>query len=191
MFDIGTMEVKAGDDYLFTATNLQLADRGIYLLLGPNGSGKTSFIRTLSKKIISGRHLVQRHAIGHIAAMSSYDRSIPLKGKNFFRLYNQTPEWPYDFKSHFEYLKEKPISEMSHGEFQSLVLVSQLCSNKKIYLFDEPFSHLNPAWTRIFIPQIEHLSQESVFLIVSHHLEEFRTSKIKRLLLENNSLREI
>lgn len=187
LLKVGTVKVEAGDEMLFVAENLQFSDKGLYLLLGPNGSGKTTFIKKLSKILID-HNLVTRSEVGHISAMSAYDRSIPIRGKHFFDLYVPDKKWPPEFELTFGHLKEKSIREMSSGEFQSLLLVAHLCSHKKIHLFDEPFSHLNPVWAKVFTDEIHKRSSSCVFLVICHHIEDFAGLNPKRLTISNKRL---
>ncbi len=185
--EIGKVVVKAGEESLFVAENFQFAGAGVYLLLGPNGSGKTTFVKKLSEILIE-RNILARSELGHISAMSAYDRSIPIQGKHFFDLYAPEKKWPHEFESAFGHLKTKSIREMSSGEFQSLLLIAQLCSLKKVYLFDEPFSHLNPVWTKVFVDEIKRQSTSSIFLVICHHVEDFAGLNPKRFMISNKRL---
>ena len=187
MIQIGTVRVKGGEELLFTAQDFSLEDSGVYLLLGPNGCGKTSFLKQLSRLMIE-RKIMARDAIGHISAMSTYDRSIPLNGERFYKLYEGACNWPEKFEKNFGHLRMKSIREMSSGEFQSLCLISQLCAKKKIYLFDEPFSHLNPIWAEVFVEHIEKASIDAAFFIICHHVDDFKNVNLKRLSVSNGQL---
>ncbi|NJM09847.1 MAG: AAA family ATPase [Bdellovibrionaceae bacterium] len=111
-------------------------------------------------------------------------------GEKFFDLYGGRTPWPESFEKTFGHLKTKSIREMSSGEFQSLLLISHLCSDKKVYLFDEPFSHLNPVWIKVFTDYIAKASAEAVFIIICHHIEDFEGVQLKRLTVLNGSLEQ-
>ncbi len=187
MLEVGTVHIEVGNENLFTAENFQLPKAGVLLLLGPNGSGKTTFFKMLGRLLIE-RHLFSRSEVGHISAMSAYDRSIPIQGKNFVDLYSTHSKWPAEFETSFGHLKTKSIRDMSSGEFQALLLISQLSSKKKFYLFDEPFSHLNPAWTQVFVEHIEREAAQATFLIICHHIENFKTINVQRLMIHDRLL---
>lgn len=190
MLHIGTIVVKGGDDLLFTAHDLSLEESGIYLQLGPNGCGKTSFFKLLGHLLVE-RRVLSRTDIGYMSALSAYDRSIPLLGKSFFDLYAEGAIWPSVFENSFGHLKNKSIREMSSGEFQALLLVSHLCAKKRVYLFDEPFSHLNPVWIKVFVDQIAIAARNSVFLIICHHIEDFGGTRLQRMVISNGRLEQI
>ncbi len=49
MLNIGTIVVQGSNEKLFVAQDFSLDEAGGFLVLGPNGSGKASFLRELSR----------------------------------------------------------------------------------------------------------------------------------------------
>lgn len=168
----GTLHIAVGKHHLFTAEDFRLAFPGLSILSGPNGCGKTTFLRQCARLCVR-RQFASRQQIGYISPLSAYDRSIPLTGQTFVQLYAGKSAWAPGLHSHFAHLKPKSIRDMSSGEFQALLLVAHLSSPKDLLFFDEPFSHLNPAWTRIFVASLDERARASTILVICHHLEEF------------------
>ncbi|MDQ3396077.1 MAG: ABC transporter ATP-binding protein, partial [Bacteroidota bacterium] len=151
--------------------NLQLDLRGgqMTCLLGPNGVGKSTLIRTLSavQKPLSGAvHIKEKNILDYkpdeLARMISLvlTEKIPGGNLNVFELVS-LGRYPYTGWSgnldkedkekvihsikvtSIEHLKEKRIQELSDGELQKAMIARAIAQDGQIMFLDEPTAHLD------------------------------------------------
>lgn len=162
--------------------NLDLPKNKIIGLLGPNGAGKTTLIKILANLLqqYDGEILIENHKLGiESKKIISYlpDNSY-LNEKweakrilDFFR----------DFFEDFQYSKslmllekfhiplQKPFKSLSKGTKEKLQLITTLCRNAKLYLFDEPIAGVDPlAREEIFDLIIQNRNPQSSVIISTH-----------------------
>lgn len=162
--------------------NLDLPKNKIIGLLGPNGAGKTTLIKILANLLqqYDGKILIENHKLGiESKKIISYlpDNSY-LNEKweakrilDFFR----------DFFEDFQYSKslmllekfhiplQKPFKSLSKGTKEKLQLITTLCRNAKLYLFDEPIAGVDPlAREEIFDLIIQNRNPQSSVIISTH-----------------------
>ncbi|MBP56198.1 MAG: heme ABC exporter ATP-binding protein CcmA [Rhodobiaceae bacterium] len=153
--------------------NFSLKNGEILKISGENGSGKTTLLRTISglSSFESGEILINK-------------KEIFLLGHNAGIKQNLTVEEDLEFWSNFYQnkhddiilkklnLKSKMHSQcryLSQGQKQKLALTRLFCSNKSIWLLDEPFSFLDEESSIFLLNKIEkHRQNDGIAIIVSH-----------------------
>lgn len=171
-------------------------DRGhSYVLLGTNGSGKTTFLRILNGllKPVSGSILLNNIDL-HSFKRSSIAQLISFVPQNYtahfpFTVYEAVLMGRYPYKAHFsDYsledhnitisilektqlidLASKKITEISGGEKQRVALARSFCQRTPILLLDEPFSNLDIHFSLFFIQQLKNLVQNGSLIITAVH----------------------
>lgn len=177
--------------------NLHLTfERGYsYVLLGTNGSGKTTFLRILNGLLrpISGSILLNNINL-HSFKRSSIAQLVSFVPQNYtvhfpFTVYEAVLMGRYPYKSNFsDYsledhritvsilektglidLASKKITEISGGEKQRIALARSFCQQTPILLLDEPFSNLDIHYSLFFIQLLKNLAREGSLIITSVH----------------------
>ncbi len=184
-----------GKDFL-KIEDLSIKENGIYSIIGENGSGKTTFLKLLSKLLegyegkidLLGKDL-KRIKEKEIANIISY---IPQK----IYLHYDFPV--YDFikygryskmdlfgnltfkdlkdinflleKLEIEHLKKRNCFSLSGGEMQLVQLARSIFQGGKILIMDEPFSNIDFRHRKKIIEIIQELKGEKIVLISSHDL---------------------
>jgi iron complex transport system ATP-binding protein len=149
--------------------NLRAKPGEIVGLIGPNGCGKSTMIRALSRIIspFSGRILIDgqdinrlsRHQMAHLigvvpqmpllpSAFTAFE--IVLMGRNphlGFLQYEGPKEiaitWQAMERTGTQSLAERRVSELSGGEIQGLLIARVLAQETKAILLDEPTANLD------------------------------------------------
>jgi len=152
-------------------------------LMGPNGSGKTTFLKTVAGllKPTSGEILVDNQKIGvRTKSIVSFlpDRNILPKWMNtedaisyysdFFDDFEKAKA--YDMIEFVNLNKNRKISEMSKGMIEKLNLTLAFSRRAKLYLLDEPLGGVDPVARQRIVETIVKTYSEDSSIIVSTHL---------------------
>lgn len=163
--------------------NISIGTGKIIGLLGPNGSGKTTFIKTIMRII--------RHQSGEIYVCGkpvsfttrSYVSFMPDREFLYDTMTIQDSINYYkDMFSDFDYQKSTylcgklglnvsdSISSLSKGNKEKVVLMLTLARNVPIYLLDEPLGSLDPVIKHEMLSVIREMSNANNVIVVSTHL---------------------
>ncbi|QQG44939.1 MAG: metal ABC transporter ATP-binding protein [Candidatus Sungiibacteriota bacterium] len=154
-------------------------------IIGPNGAGKTVLFRALLglvpyKGEIRWQNNIQ---IGYVPQKFFIDRSTPLTVREFFLL-KCSNFWfpPKNFKKHLgheltlvglpEVILKKPISELSGGQVQRVLISWAMLNHPDVLLFDEPTSGIDVGAEETIYNLIHRLQDErgTTVLLISHDL---------------------
>ncbi|HHU55143.1 MAG TPA: ABC transporter ATP-binding protein [Acholeplasmataceae bacterium] len=163
--------------------NLEIKRGTVVGLLGPNGCGKTTFIKILANLLTQyeGEILIDGHKPGiETKKIISY-----LPDRNYLpNNWNVLDAATYfkDFYDDFDYYKaidmakrlEIPLNikfkAMSKGTKEKLQLILVLSRNAKLYLFDEPIAGVDPAARELIFKLILHNYNQEATIIITTHL---------------------
>ena len=176
------------DKTILSGLNLSI-EKGDYLcIVGDNGSGKTTFMKTLlglltpvSGKIITcdGLESVQ---IGYLPQQTQIQRDFPAsvyeivlsgclnKARGLFYS-KDLRQRAYDNmrKVAIGELAKKSYRQLSGGQQQRVLLARTLCAADKMLLLDEPASGLDPAAAQEMYSVISSLNKDSMTIIMITH----------------------
>jgi iron complex transport system ATP-binding protein len=188
-----------GYSFPILEANLTLQKGNVYALVGKNGSGKTTFLQTLSGNIplLSGEIEIEGKNL----------KVLSLKEKSVRIAFIETRFPQINFMSAFEFvslgrfpytgalgnlnsndiekieqsfallnidkLKNKFISEISDGEKQLLQVAKAIVQETDVILLDEPMAFLDYSNKRILIEKLVQISSElnKCVLLSSHDIE--------------------
>jgi ABC-2 type transport system ATP-binding protein len=190
--------------------SLELLKGEILALLGPNGCGKTTFIKILATLLIKDRGRVEimgydldkhvnkiRHLFGYVgqdSERSAYARLTVRENLHFFGslhgLSDKTLDAQIDKLMYFFDFEEninKNFGHLSGGQKQTMVIMRALLYNPPIVYLDEPTKGLDPLVAkkiRAYLKRYVKEEQKSL-LLTSHILPEVDELADRVALMDN------
>ena len=181
------------------------AEKGeIITLIGPNGSGKTTILRTIARQLaplfgtifIEGRNMkaLSGREIAREMAVVLTERIRP----DLMTCYEFVSAGRYPYTGRFGLLTDRDreeveralklvnayeisdryVSEISDGQKQRVMLARAVCREPKILLFDEPTSFLDIHYKLTFLYMIDRLRKEKEIAVVMSLHETELAAKI-------------
>ena len=192
VIDVRGMTKRFGK--LTAVDHVDLTVRGgeIYGFLGPNGSGKTTFLRMLcgllraddgSGRVLGHDVITESEAIkrevGYMTQRFSFWEDLTIKENLDFvaRMYDVKNRRQTVRESLKELTlaerKDQLAGELSGGWKQRLALAACLIHRPKLLLLDEPTAGVDPKARRDFWEDIHQLAAQGLtFLITTHYMDE-------------------
>jgi len=179
---------------VLTGVDLEVNPGEIAVLLGPNGSGKSTLLKTIVGEIqpLSGelsicgkaaRDLSARDRAKSAAFVPSEERTeFPFLAREIVAM-GRIPhaEGLYDSeedrritqealtKTECEEFADRPITNLSAGEKQRVLIARALAQQSPIMLLDEPTSHLDPGHQVSFVVLMRQLAQSGLAMLIALH----------------------
>jgi ABC-2 type transport system ATP-binding protein len=192
VIDVAGVTKRFGAKTVVNAVDLQVRRGEIYGFLGPNGSGKTTFIRMLCGLLTpdAGRGTclgfdvlhqqadIKRH-VGYMTQRFSYYEDLSIRENLDFiaRVYD-VPSRKAAVQRSLERLglanrSHQLAGQLSGGWKQRLALAACLIHEPQLLLLDEPTAGVDPKARRDFWEEIHRLAGEGLtVLITTHYMDE-------------------
>jgi len=190
--DVYGMTKRFGNRTVVKQIDLQVRTGEIYGFLGPNGSGKTTFIRMLcgllradggrgtclGYDVITETDAIKRQ-VGYMAQRFSFYEDLSIAENLDFvaRMYS-VKNRPEAVRDSLERLglarrRDQLAGELSGGWKQRLALAACMIHQPRLLLLDEPTAGVDPKARRDFWEQIHQLAGQGLtFLITTHYMDE-------------------
>ncbi|MEN6335745.1 MAG: ABC transporter ATP-binding protein [Phycisphaerales bacterium] len=190
--DVRGMTKRFGERTAVDHVNLQVRQGEICGFLGPNGSGKTTFIRMLCGLLQAdegsgtclGRDVIQeseaiKRQVGYMTQKFSFWEDLSIRENLDFvaRMYF-VPNRRQAVRESLERLglaqrKDQLAGQLSGGWKQRLALAACMIHRPRLLLLDEPTAGVDPRARREFWEEIHELAGQGLtFLIATHYMDE-------------------
>src|SRR5471032_3497458 len=192
VIDVTGVTKRFGPKTVVNDIALQVKRGEIYGFLGPNGSGKTTFIRMLcglltpdagrgtclGYDLLNGQAEIKRH-VGYMTQRFSYYEDLSIRENLDFiaRLY-AVPDRAAAVQHSLEQLgladrSRQLAGQLSGGWKQRLALAASLIHSPQLLLLDEPTAGVDPKARRDFWDEIHALAANGITVLVStHYMDE-------------------
>jgi zinc transport system ATP-binding protein len=188
--------------------NLEIYDNDFIGVIGPNGGGKTTLLKTIlgllkptSGKIIFRKDIDKRKKpIGYLPQVRHIDRKFPITVFDVVRsgslMEGQEKIKPSDLKNKVDILlgemgisniRNKAIGELSGGQMQRVFLCRALLSNPRILILDEPDTFVDNRFEGELYERLRRLNEEMAIVLVSHDMGTI-SSYVKTIACVNGHL---
>jgi ABC-type Mn2+/Zn2+ transport system ATPase subunit len=190
------VKVRLGGNEILRGVNLDVPAGELVALIGPNGSGKTTFLRAvlglqrLSAGEIqlfgSGDRQAALQRVGYVPQRMNLERSFILSVREFLALrLRATRHWFFHSKKRTDEqieasleemgirpLLERPLAALSGGQLQRVLIAFSLLTNPDLLLLDEPTAGVDVQGEESFYDLIAGVQRRHRIsaVLVSHDL---------------------
>ena len=191
VIDVNNVSKHFGKAAAVNQVSFEVEKGQIFGLLGPNGAGKTTTIRMINHIInpdigsisILGEPVspISQEQIGYLPEerglykkMKVFDQLMylaQLKGLSYADAKKAIDFWLDRFEA--STWKKKEVSELSKGMSQKIQFIATVAHDPEIYIFDEPFSGLDPINSEMLKQVIlEEKKRGKTILFSTHRMEQ-------------------
>ena len=186
MISVKNISKKFGKLQVLKDFNLEFQLGNSYALMGPNGSGKTTIIKTILGMVVpdSGEILVKdqpikgshtyRKDIGYMPQIGRYPGNMKI-GQLFSMMKDIRPEiknYDLDLVDAFELdqMKDKAMSTLSGGTRQKVSAALTFLFSPDILILDEPTAGLDPIAVEILKAKIKKERELGKLILITSHI---------------------
>jgi len=188
MLLINNLSFSRNETKIFENLNLSLSNREITQIKGRNGSGKTTFLKVIlnilepkSGEIIWKGKNIKKNIFGFYNQttfiMDNNTSTRELSVENNINFWKGLASSKLNNQEIFKLLKKLDIEKyyktkvmyLSSGERKKLELLRLILEQKKLWVLDEPFNHLDDLSIEILNQTfLDHVNNDGMILFASH-----------------------
>jgi heme exporter protein A len=204
MLQTVALSCSRGQRRLFSDLNVTVKPGTLLVVVGENGSGKTSLLRTLSRLLppdegsilwqgedirqLKELYCAQLTYIGHLngikddlTPLENLRVSASLAGDNSSGVVAQDALEAVGLRRSIHLL---PTRVLSQGQKRRVALARLWLSTRPVWLLDEPFTSLDAAATSLVTQRLQsHLQRGGLAVVVTHQEVALPSDSVQRLRL--------
>lgn len=191
IIQLSHVNVSYGSKQVLTDINLTINDHDFLGVIGPNGGGKTTLVKTILglKNISSGQisyfkngQPVEQIATGYLPQYNQIDTKFPISveevvlsgiKKKLWQRYNpsdRTLAAQMLERMGLEDVVSRPIGTLSGGQIQRALLGRAIISKPDVVILDEPNTYIDKHFEGQLYRLLEDINKDSAIILVSHDI---------------------
>lgn len=190
--------------------NLQVLKNDFLGIIGPNGGGKTTLLKTILGLIkpyngsivyYKREKIVDKINIGYLPQMNQIDKKFPISvfdvilsgltaKRKIFTYYSKDQKEQAKTIGHkmgLDLLLNRPIGNLSGGQLQRTLLGRAIVDNPDLLILDEPNSYVDKRFETDFYKILEDVNENTAIILVSHDVGTV-VSLVKNIACVNEGL---
>ncbi len=191
LVELKGVSVSYGETLALEDVNLRVEERDFLGLIGPNGGGKTTILKTMLGLVQPSNGEIRvfgktpgegRKQVGYVPQHSLFDPSFPISvwevvltgrlgGKGLTGRYNRQDEGIAEKALEtVEMLgyRERQISALSGGQRQRVFIARALASRPRLLILDEPTASVDVHMESRFYELLKKLNSEMAIVLATH-----------------------
>ncbi len=197
LIEVSKFKIAIADNLVLDEVDWSMESGELALFTGANGSGKTTFVRALLglTPLQSGKIKFDgqpwsiefvSQKIGYLPQYAKIDRHFPISVRELIQL-SCSKDVCSDPKHHLAYLDseqliDRPISDLSGGEFQRVMIARALENSPKLIIYDEPTNNLDEKTSKKVFELIADFQKQGIAqIIITHNHELVHAFKKKKV----------
>lgn len=176
---------------ILNEVNLDVYQNDFLGIIGPNGGGKTTLLKTMLGLINPSKgdilfykkdQQVNRLNIGYLPQINQIDKKFPISvfdvilsgltaKRKFFTYFTKEQKEQAKEVAHrmgLDGLIDRPIGNLSGGQLQRTLLGRAIVDNPDLLILDEPNSYVDKRFETNFYKILEEVNLKTAIIIVSH-----------------------
>ena len=210
LIDIKHITVGYDENIILADVSLTINDNDFIGVIGPNGGGKTTLLKTILGLLvpISGEVVFHdcmtegnHHRIGYLPQINNIDRKFPISVSDVVksglmsrkRIIKRYDKKDTEFAGQLMQemgiyeIRNTAIGELSGGQIQRALLCRALVNQPKLLVLDEPNTYVDNRFEKELYEKLRVLNENIAILLVSHDLGTISTY-VKSIACVNHSL---
>ncbi len=186
LLSVDNVSVRYDNTVALRHATLKISSSDFIGIIGPNGGGKTTFVKALVGLVPISEGKIERQAglrVGYLPQHRTLDIDFPvtlqqlilsgLQGRNTMKRHSK--KQLQKCKSLMEltgitHLRHRTPKELSGGELQRGLLCRALIADPQLLILDEPTTYVDSGFEQNFYDLLWTLNKKMAILMVSHDL---------------------
>ena len=189
--------------------NLEIGDSDFIGVIGPNGGGKTTLVKTIvgvlpysgSIDFTPALFRGSQRLIGYMPQQTKFDRAFPISvrevvmsglqsGHGFWSRYTSNDRKKVSAlleMAGINDIADNQISEISGGQLQRAMLCRAVITEPKLLILDEPANFVDNRFENELYTMLKQLNEHMAIVMVSHDIGTI-TSVVKEIVCVNRTV---